>query len=906
MAVPDAGVELRIGGTWVNATSVLSQTDRIRYSWGRRAEGSRTDPAALALTLRDPDGIYSGRNPRSPYYGLLGRNTPVRLTHGGANVALVIAAGAAGRAQTADHASLDIVGDIDLRADLTPSHWGGESAEDGWEVMGKWQGVGQNSWALVITGGGRILLRWSTTGITQLFDQSTRPVPFAPGQRGAVRVTLDVNNGASGRTVTYYTAPTLAGPWTQLGDAVVTAGTTSIFSSTASLQVGDISALAYQDAHREIHAVEVRDGIGGTVVAAPNFATQASGTTGFTDSAGRGWALVGEAAITSRRTRAVLEASEWAPRWTTGVDSATTPIVAAGILRRLGQGRKGLSSALRRRLPTGGPIAYWPLEDGRDATQAASPIPGCPPLRVSGFAFAQDDTCPGSDSLPTVSAGSTMQARVPAAVTSSGWTISMVYQLDTAPAVVASSGFLAFTATGTAAHGIVIGFTGPNVVIDFYDPLGVLLTSTSFSNAGLTGPGRWIRMDFTAENVGPHTDFTAVFVATDGSQQALSGTALLGTPGIVEDIASVFGADLDGMNIGHLAVFDTPAVDIWAGSESGYDGEGAGARLIRLGGEEQVPMVVASFDGADMAMGPQRPGALLDLLGECEAADGGILYEDTDRAGLVYRSRTTLYNQTPKATIPYGQLAPPLEPTDDDRLLRNDRTVSRTRGSSARAVLASGPLSTAEPPDGVGIYDDSTTVNVQGDSQLPDIATWLLHRGTWDEPRYPKVRLYLHKYPALIPAVSALRPGDVLRITDLPAFLPPGPVDLMVEGAEEEWRTLEWTITFSCSPAGVWQTGIVDDATYGRLDTAGSALVSGVSSSATSLSVATTSGPIWTTAAGDRPFDIEVGGEVMTVTNITGASSPQTFTVTRSVNGISKSHLAGADVRLATPTILAL
>lgn len=37
-----------------------------------------------------------------------------------------------------------------------------------------------------------------------------------------------------------------------------------------------------------------------------------------------------------------------------------------------------------------------------------------------------------------------------------------------------------------------------------------------------------------------------------------------------------------------------------------------------------------------------------------------------------------------------------------------------------------------------------------------------------------------------------------------------------------------------------------------------------------------------------------------------GASSPQTFTVTRSVNGISKSHEAGAAVSLAYPAYLAL
>jgi hypothetical protein len=35
-------------------------------------------------------------------------------------------------------------------------------------------------------------------------------------------------------------------------------------------------------------------------------------------------------------------------------------------------------------------------------------------------------------------------------------------------------------------------------------------------------------------------------------------------------------------------------------------------------------------------------------------------------------------------------------------------------------------------------------------------------------------------------------------------------------------------------------------------------------------------------------------------------TDPQTLTVTRSVNGVTKSHSAGADVRLANPWILPL
>lgn len=64
--------------------------------------------------------------------------------------------------------------------------------------------------------------------------------------------------------------------------------------------------------------------------------------------------------------------------------------------------------------------------------------------------------------------------------------------------------------------------------------------------------------------------------------------------------------------------------------------------------------------------------------------------------------------------------------------------------------------------------------------------------------------------------------------------------------------------------------------------------------------------PLWTTSSSDFPFDIGVGGERMTVTGISGSSSPQTFTVARSVNGVIKPQTVGTDVRLWQPAILSM
>jgi hypothetical protein len=76
------------------------------------------------------------------------------------------------------------------------------------------------------------------------------------------------------------------------------------------------------------------------------------------------------------------------------------------------------------------------------------------------------------------------------------------------------------------------------------------------------------------------------------------------------------------------------------------------------------------------------------------------------------------------------------------------------------------------------------------------------------------------------------------------------------------------------------------------------------------MSVATTGAaagsPLWTTAAVDFPFDLMVGGEVVTAGAAAGTSSPQAFQVLRSINGIAKAQASGADVSLYNPAIAGL
>src|SRR5690606_13115050 len=153
-------------------------------------------------------------------------------------------------------------------------------------ILGRWltAGAAQRSYRMDLLTNGRLRITWSVNGQSgAAYISSTAPVTPPASGRPAVPATVDVNNGAGGRPIRFYTAPSIAGPWTQLGDPVIQGGTTSIHSGTAPLTVGAYNAGASEPFVGRVWAVEVRDGIDGSLVAAADFTQLAEGTTAFTD-----------------------------------------------------------------------------------------------------------------------------------------------------------------------------------------------------------------------------------------------------------------------------------------------------------------------------------------------------------------------------------------------------------------------------------------------------------------------------------------------------------------------------------------------------------------------------------------------------------------------------------------------
>jgi hypothetical protein len=77
----DTVVELFIGGTWVEINGPeLYGREPMQLERGVSDEGTTFTASRCAFTLDNRTGKYNPRNPVGPYYGQLGRNTPIRVS----------------------------------------------------------------------------------------------------------------------------------------------------------------------------------------------------------------------------------------------------------------------------------------------------------------------------------------------------------------------------------------------------------------------------------------------------------------------------------------------------------------------------------------------------------------------------------------------------------------------------------------------------------------------------------------------------------------------------------------------------------------------------------------------------------------------------------------------------------
>jgi len=935
------------GWVWTDVSDRLfAQSATIKR--GRADESSRVQPTDVGFELDNPDGHLTPDNAMSPWWPNVARNTPCRVLVRAGKPYLALPGSTGAYVSTPDAASLDITGDIWLAAEFTVDRWFQPLAQT---LPGKWRETGnQRSYMLQVDAQGRPRIITSPDGTlaSQVIVAAPEGVPQPAGGTVAIGVQLDVNNGAGGRTARFYVAPSRLGPWEPLGDPVTQAGTTSIFAGTAPLEVGSRTDGTIEVLAGEVRWAEVRSAptIGtpatGTVVANPDFTIQTPGDTSFADTAAvpKVWTVNGDAEITDWRRRFVGQLSEIAPSWPYGDLSdpnnldqvpgeARVDVTMAGILRRMQQGAKPIQSTLRRKIssPQVAPFitAYWPCEDGTSASRLVSPMPGVPTIKFgSNLRPGSDSTLAASETLPSVSSGTVgyVSGQIPGG-SSTQWAVEMMVRIPTPATDPAFTRILTVDSLGSARQWrVFINNIVLQVIAVDGDGNEVENNATSIAGAAPVIFDHWFLFRLNATQSGGNISWgwTIVPIPEVGFSPGAAANqvdAFAGTLGRVTAVGNFVAAPPDGFSFGHIIVQSGLNLGWLAGADTAWGGETASHRFYRLCTEEQIPVSIVGdntvtqfFRGnpeLSEPMGPQRPAPLLDLFQECADTDLGMMFEQRTHPALVFRTRRSLYNQPPSLTLDAAtdDITHPFLPVLDDQRLRNDVTVTRPGGSSARV--------TTDPPPAPGdLYDVDIEANVLLDEQLEQQASWRLHLGTWPGMRYPSASSELTVAPHLIDDWLDLDLGDRITVDHLPPQHPADTVDVLVEGYAEALSPTRWTPEMTCSPGGPWQVGVLDgdgtpDTDLARLDAEGSSLFNPIGDDDDALATGDAFGAVWTIDADYYPLLLEIGGEVIEAGAPANAFGLQAFiNCTRSVNGVTKSHPAGTPVHVAQPLRLAL
>lgn len=944
MARPLPAVEIRYDGAWHTITEdVYSSAEKIKAARGRRDWSKVADPAEMQLPMRQDRsmyatatgggplrGRYAPRNPLSDLFGKIGRNTPVRLRLGDAAPRVYFPADPLnnGAVRTPDHASLRLTGDQRLEILVKPRTW--RPGALGFALARRWLVSGNNrAWAWYIRPDGTLRFRSTSDGTagTDVIRTSSVAVPTTDAERW-LAVWIDVNNGAGGNTVGFETSLDGA-TWAALGTNQINAGVTSVFAALAPLDLGRTiwsdSGVIVDAFNGELGAFRYRSGIlsSSTIVAEADFRTLDTDDTTLTDPQGHVWTISTPAYMTDRSIRFAGEAAAWPQSWDLSGKVRSSTATIAGVLRRAQKVTTPLRSSLRRDLSTkANVVAYWPMEEPNGATRFASGLPGdlssLAPEVPAEVKFAASTAFVASDPLPTVGDSSIM-GTVPK-YPSPNASQRFIFVAQIPEAGIATDRHIArFMTTGTMGRWeMIYDAPGGGGIFRGYDADGTLIFDHGPVASGFNGS--LVMHSIWLEQNGANIDYQwATFPVGSSVAFVQDSGSVAGTFGRFTAVQLGTNVGMDATAYGHVALLNGDVHNIWdvaRNSLVAWAGEAGAERLTRLGDDEGFPVRFRGAVAPTPAMGPQRSRTLVELMREVPATDLGMFTDAADHAGaLAYRPAASM-SAGHVLEIPYNLIGEPFQPTDDDQGTVNRVTVKSASGIEFTVEDTTSTMSTAPPPAGVGLYDQSADINANTQTGAEGNAYWRLALGTIDASRWPTVPLCLD-HPNVAPlaeAILAVAEGDIIRVTGLPAGVPPGPLDLIVDAIEDEITRAQHWVFLTCAPAGPWaQTGTWHESTGANpgdhlWDTSNTTRQgSAINATQTAITLTIGDGKFWTTSAAHFPFDIFGGGERMTVTAIAAPSGvTQVFTVTRGANGIAKTHPVGTRFSLADPTVWAL
>lgn len=549
------------------------------------------------------------------------------------------------------------------------------------------------------------------------------------------------------------------------------------------------------------------------------------------------------------------EATSWTPTWDVNGQLALVTLLASGVSRRIRQGTSEARSAMRRffELNAIAPDGYWPLEDSANSVTAASALTNGTAMTASGgsssgsgveFGVPQGRTQPaytgydipliGTAGLVSLAEGGSLTVPLPQGFatrytiqfTAFSWayTGSAGADLTLARWTTGSGTFARYEVRQSSADG------GVSIVgIDSAGSVTTLLTTVlapidEFAYAvSLTQNGSNIDTSLYSYR----TRSGGVFGSTGNDSRA--GT--LGPPiqltlnpnKTVVTRSAIVGSEnqTNDIRMGHVGIWygtapllNTATANATNGNYysawNAWKAESATDRLIRLCAEQKVPLTVVG--SSDIPMGPQPTAGFLDLIKECAAVDGGLLFDGLG-PGFTYIARTEMYSQAATLTLNAaggGDVLGPAKPDHTDSGRVNTYTANSPAGSSRIFRKTDGALGTKK----VGLYDDSGDHNTFSDNDLSQIAAAMVGRGTVGGINFPRLKFELAKPLTSLKAQAWLncRPSSRIDAIGVAKGTNPDRRNFL-RGWNVKWNSKLFTVTANLTPYDGWRVSTLANPT---------------------------------------------------------------------------------------------
>ena len=851
-------VELFVDGNWVSFSDAALNPDMatpyavgdVEVKRGYGSENSNIAPSTCVLQVDARSGNLSPRNPLGDYYGSLGRNTPVRVARPLAGKSTFGVNATNGWSTTDDGLVWTLSGS------------GGTVQASDWQVAG-----GKGTMSVPAVGYRRARLAAVSYVDCEIAADVTIPVadvtggtlePLCMEFRGSgssyylLRVAITTAEAVT-LSVELDTGAVITAPVTVPG---LTHTSTQTLRVKAHIEGAVLRAKVWPTAATEPQSWHLRSVDNSRTYRTGGFVSLRCGR-GTSNSNGTVVFSIDNLVIRSPRFCGELGALP--VRWDVTGGDPMVPVDAAGVLRRMSQGTAPEKSALYRAIISQpGLIHYWPCEDPDGSTVLASAVAGGRPL---GIAYADPDlnsysAFHGSDPIPTLQNGewtATTAGINTAAVTG---TLQFRFPLHMPAVDEAATGQALIQIFTVGARWDLQYQSAGNLQLRAFDSAANQLYASSSLSYGLQNKPVMVSLKLVLS--GTNTLWTLATMDLLGNQVSNNATATSVTFNrLTKLIVNPVGGYVD-VAFGHLHVQNTAtALSDMLGPMTAYTGESAGVRIARACADLGVQFIQIGADSTT-TLGPQGSSDPMALIDDAINADLGLLYEPRGDFGLEFRTRPSLYNQDAALALDYAaaHLSAASPPVDDDRNSRNDVAVTRSGGSSARYTVDTGPLSTQPPPNGMGRYQDSVTIDVNTDSQLAGQASWRAALGSVNEARFPTIPINLAKpevsaNAALVAAALAANVGDRITISNATAADFYDPISQLAIGYTETMDPVSHEITYSCVPESIYQITKLNTAGKGGLGSTDSALLNDLNAASTIVPVVTEpSGTLWINRTG--------------------------------------------------------